>query len=504
MTGVQTCALPILERDRFDIGPQSVRDNILPMKNQFNEVESVKRELNRRLRYYLQARSYLNVFSNTQWHRFIIISMSDMIIKLLVEHIYNGAGGEMKESNILSKESQDIINKFIDNNSDDIIKSYNSIVKVKGDGRLTDNEIEGKLDEERCISFDNLFNSLKILKEDLKQTNKLHREDWLQELGDNIRSTGNPFKSPAGRISNKHLSDIAIEVNKYIKYMRRRMDGKNSDHFIVESFRNAAEINYLRKRYGSFYTLSIYANKIIRKKRREDKGLRLSDKMENRDQGKGNRPEDLHKQNVPGCALISDYAINNEHGIDRLKLSIARILALIEKPGCTLPTTEETFMNLAYSLSVKSACISRQVGAVITNSDGYIIGAGWNDVGSGQIGCAKRCYDDFIRYTGQDSLLSTWKETFDYFRENDFLEGHSKNDCYCFKDLQSKSEISKKIDKAFDKLKCTETGKQIGDNHINEIKKEIKEHLDIKRLEYSRALHAEENAILQEIGRAHV
>ncbi|MBN0371943.1 deoxycytidylate deaminase, partial [Pseudomonas aeruginosa] len=44
------------------------------------------------------------------------------------------------------------------------------------------------------------------------------------------------------------------------------------------------------------------------------------------------------------------------------------------------PTADESGMYAAYSASLKSACLSRQVGAAIANKDGNVISLGWNDV----------------------------------------------------------------------------------------------------------------------------
>ena len=51
-------------------------------------------------------------------------------------------------------------------------------------------------------------------------------------------------------------------------------------------------------------------------------------------------------------------------------------------------------MNMAYTMAMKSNCMSRQVGAVIEGKYGYLVGAGWNDVGVGQISCGKRNIKD--------------------------------------------------------------------------------------------------------------
>lgn len=59
-------------------------------------------------------------------------------------------------------------------------------------------------------------------------------------------------------------------------------------------------------------------------------------------------------------------------------------------PCLVSPTSMERVMQLAYSAKLNSGCISRQVGAVVTDINNSIKSVGWNDVAKGQISCALR------------------------------------------------------------------------------------------------------------------
>ena len=482
------------------IDPKMLVDSLNTYEQIYNNLELRKKDLNRRLRNYLQTRDYLKTFISIKWPSFTVISMSDLILKLVIKSLRDDKGQfkEINMSTIFSKEAQAEIYQFAKEYADQI-DNY--------DNRINPKAFEVP-SEEDCREFDNMFLSIKNFKERLKKTNSSYKEQWLQDIGDNLRATGNAFTNMdeenskrKGKVNSNYLDIIAQEANKYIKYTRRRKDQKKSNFFVIESFRNPAEIDFFRKRYGSFFAISIYANKELRRERREKIGLKLLDIRDKRDQGKENSTVEIHKQNVSGCVLLSDYAINNEYDLNRLQLKVVRLLSLIERPGCTFPSTEETFMNLAYSLSVRSTCISRQVGAVITNSEGFVIGAGWNDVGSGQLGCAVKCIEDFVRLSGQEHLLSIWRYPFEEFKKHGLLEKFADDDCLCFKDLQSELKISKKIDEiALNYLKNisgAEKEKEKVIKFLDEFKVFLKEAFSIKRLEYARALHAEENAILQ-------
>lgn len=409
--------------------------------------------------------------------------MSDLIIFHVIKNSINSDSKQTSEFIDYDK------NKLPQSIKEKIFKLAEYHIETISNYKLImENKNYDKLDYETCKKIDQMFSDIHELKIYINQFERID-EEWLQDLGDNFRATGNPFITYRGNAFN-NLEDLAAEANLYIKYMRRRKDGNNQNYFVIDSFRNPEEVNFFRKRYGTFFLCSVYANKKIRKIRLDKKSF-FSEKRELRDQGKGNSARDLHKQNVPGCVLISDYAINNEGEKEDLKFKIARLLVLIDRPGWITPTAEESFMNMAYSLSLRSRCLSRQVGAVITNSDGFIIGAGWNDVGSGQLGCSTRCLDDYYKYTSADSLLSVWDKQIEKFKEEKLLEKFNDDDYFCFKDVQSDYHVSKKLDDIFNSYFKEEK------ESYKELINTIKENIGIKRLEYARALHAEENAILQ-------
>lgn len=463
--------------------------------------EERKKLINRNLRKLLHNRDILNVFCNTIWPKFTVISMSTMMMKLMIENI-NDVDDEIikdivKDSKII-EEMKKLYKNFKLN-----IENYNNYI---------DNKMYNKLDNIFCIDIDNFFKELEELKDKLK---KIDNGELLQNIGDNLRATGNAFKSYDKEKMNKKFKNLDIlsqEANRYIKYTRHRYNDSNN-YFVIDSFRNPMEIIYFRERYGSFYVCSVYADAKTRQQRLNiDSNIFFN--RDNRDQGKNNALEELYKQNVSACSLMADYAINNENDKNDFYNKLIRYLCLIERPGCTQPTAEETFMNLAYILSLRSTCISRHVGAVITNNEGYIIGAGWNDVGTGQLGCSTRCIKDFNNFATDDSLLSVWKDQYEKFYNEGLIQDYDENDYFCFKDIQSKLIINEKVNDVIDdfdlnsKIKSIlskeENENELNNKYINELikitndlKEYLKKNLSIKRLEYARSLHAEENAILQ-------
>lgn len=101
--------------------------------------------------------------------------------------------------------------------------------------------------------------------------------------------------------------------------------------------------------------------------------------------------------------------------------------------------------------------MSRHVGAIVTNSVGYTLGVGWNDPPSGQVPCALRTAKDLT--SNLDEVAFSAYERGEQFIQHISNSGIGDNP-FCFCD--ELSIIQKK-----------------------------------KSREYTRALHAEENALIQ-------
>lgn len=138
-------------------------------------------------------------------------------------------------------------------------------------------------------------------------------------------------------------------------------------------------------------------------------------------------------------------------------------------PGLITPTAMERVMQIAYTAKLNSGCLSRQVGAVITDSNNSVKAIGWNDVAKGQVPCALRSLEGVI---------------------NDF-------DPITYSEFERNDERFRK--KAKDKLIIfREKGNKISGYNFSYCFKSLKNSIDSdKNQVHTRALHAEENAFLQ-------
>ena len=153
-------------------------------------------------------------------------------------------------------------------------------------------------------------------------------------------------------------------------------------------------------------------------------------------------------QDVEMCIQNADiFLANNELSDEKPYLcqNIVRYLSLMMHPGLVPPTPVERCMQIAYTAKVNSGCISRQVGAVVTDSEYQILSLGWNDVPCGQTSCALRNIIDVSRgidknaYSeyeiGKDSSFKHFLEKYRF--EKDMVEVRLRGlpACFCFKDI---------------------------------------------------------------------
>ena len=99
-------------------------------------------------------------------------------------------------------------------------------------------------------------------------------------------------------------------------------------------------------------------------------------------------------QDVKNCIENADIFLSN-NGVEddlnkKMEWEIVRNICLILYPGLVQPTPIERCMQIAFAAKANSGCLSRQVGAVVTDSKFRILSIGWNDVPEGDVPCSKK------------------------------------------------------------------------------------------------------------------
>lgn len=179
---------------------------------------------------------------------------------------------------------------------------------------------------------------------------------------------------------------------------RVAMKDVDKGNYVVDSIRNPAEIRFLESQFPEFYLLGVYADNEIRWERVKSKYTGHQDEF-TIDERRDNEGNEEYGQQVEKCFERADYVlINNKpiqenNKIDALtKMQIERFLKLAEHKQL-YPTEMETAMAIAQAASLRSSCQKRQVGAAIVDQLGGVIATGYNEVPPESESCLDMCGD---------------------------------------------------------------------------------------------------------------
>jgi len=220
--------------------------------------------------------------------------------------------------------------------------------------------------KDRLLQFGYKVKEIKVssLLSENEMADEYERIKSLMEKGDKLRKT------------TKNNAILAYGSAKLIKEARSE-DG-NKKAYIINSLKHPDEVETLRKIYGQgFYLFGIHADK----KRRlhyltHDKGLKSTQATQLTDTDEDEKI--THGQRTRDTYHLSDFFINFGKNDDQVKNTIQRFLELIFSHPYKNPTFDEFSMFMAFSSSVRSGDLSRQVGAVIAKNQ-QILSTGANE-----------------------------------------------------------------------------------------------------------------------------
>lgn len=286
---------------------------------------------------------------------------------------------------------------------------------------------------------------------------------------------------------------------------------------VIDSIKNPFESMYLKQRYSNYYLIGVYTDerqrqqRLINSKKFSIPDIKAIDHVEQlrdfknsykkwkkRDSGSSSKEaeskivETLYDliyrekldnvlpfiiQNVSSCLESADIFINNSddnRAYLKLKYTLLRYISLMMNPGLVLPTDLERCMQTAYVSKVNSGCISRQVGAVVTDNEYHLLSVGWNQQPPEQLPCLYRDLCEVSAHHDPEGYS-------DY--ENDDCEDPSFQNAIsaCVNEVYASSECALKAN-----------GKHVPfcfKDIYNDIEKQ-------KNQVHTRALHAEETAFL--------
>ncbi|MEW9308206.1 anti-phage dCTP deaminase [Labrys neptuniae] len=236
---------------------------------------------------------------------------------------------------------------------------------------------------------------------------------------------------------------------------------------IIDSLKNPGEVDRLRTVYGDlFWLVGVFAPEEVRISRLKAATPNsayiqlISD--QDYDEGTG------HGQSVKDTMSLADMFIRNDAPNKvQLQAALEAFLDRIFEVGVSTPNTDETAMFSAASVAMQSACLSRQVGAVIQNQHGDLVGQGANDV------------PKFDGGLYSSNLLPALDHR-----------------CYNWKNRICHNDAEK--DAIFDQIAkfARETFKESSEDDVKEFLKKVRKSRVKGLIEFSRAVHAEMAAIV--------
>ena len=167
--------------------------------------------------------------------------------------------------------------------------------------------------------------------------------------------------------------------------------------FIIDSLKTPEELQLLRSIYGDrFISIAAYASRAFRR------NTVAKDIAESRNQPRPERhltkatgiverdergvEENTFGQNVSAAFPLADYFVHSGTLLG-VQQGLTRFFNLLFGHPYVTPTKQELCMFMAHACALRSASMSRQVGAVIATASGQILGSGANEVpkaGGGQ------------------------------------------------------------------------------------------------------------------------
>lgn len=391
------------------------------------------------------------------------------------------------------------------------IDDPNGLLKIKEPGKLESlHSVFFTTDSQ----FSKLFGELSLL---LYRKNSYLRTLFFHRISCNIRTSGRPNDDSSNDGMNNVYNNAKL-INRLIKAYKNCLLEGAPCQIVIDRLRNSLEIMYFKERYSAFYMIAVHniydRNLVFKEMVRNDTEKsstieRLLD-LDNIEYKTNDFKVGLFSSpDIENCIQKSDIHIiyRNQTDIEhRVSIydfystheQIIKYLALIKQPGIVTPSSTERCMQMAFNSKLNSGCISRQVGAVVTDEGYAVKSVGWNDTPKKTMPCLLRNVEEVLdgSHLGEnDRTYSTFEITasnFKYkvnFQKND-SNGQPKNAKFAGKNFAAN------VQEVYPKPKL-QAIKSEGKNCSYCFKSLHNKFEGEDNQVHTRSLHAEENAMLQ-------
>lgn len=424
----------------------------------------------------------IHKYYKENWKEFKIIRASDIICTYILKYNFDELNDILNDFNKKMKESnqEDVLYNRLKNFDEigtfpiGIRETYNTahekFKKIHDD--LTS---EKNVDDLYSLISNDLINISNDIKKELLRESYKKYTDIFQLIGDNIRLYGD-IKIIEEKKSSENIYNISRRINQFIKIYKKYNEKTHEPTLIViDAIRNPLEAIFFKERYSAFYLFAINCNdediedRLLQNNNMSREAIKKQSSKELQEKSLESL-ENFVSQNIQDCISSSDiFIVNNgkynSKNFLELYGQVLKYISLIMHPGLITPSLDEKMMQVAYTAKLNSGCLSRQVGASITNENGSLKAIGWNSVAEGQTPCLLRDIQD-IKCNTTSSAYSVYEKSQEFkgFIKDikqlpkDFGLNHS----FCFKTIYTDNNLKEK-------------GNQV----------------------HTRSLHAEENAFMQ-------
>jgi deoxycytidylate deaminase len=302
-----------------------------------------------------------------------------------------------------------------------------------------------------------------------------HADSFKPENGESAYSlkrklieSGNQLRRDNG---NSILAELAINEIAVSRETNKKGEDFESNRicYIIDSIKNPEELELFNLVYRDiFYFIGVFSSIDVRVRNLEQSNLKTHEVYELVDRDSG---EEMNfGQKVTDTFIEADFFLRVDANIKTIiEPKLRKYLNLIFSSDVVTPTASETAMYLASAAAGNSACLSRQVGASITDEDGEVISVGWNDVPKAGGGVYQSSTNAIVQTNDRRCM--------------------NLNGGICFNDKE-KSVISETLANEFIKNGL------IPENKKQQVLQLIKKSRIKELIEFSRAVHAEMLAII--------
>ena len=433
-----------------------------------------------------------NHYINT-WKPFEVISASDIITTFFLETSMKEVKSFLNDNDLIDIDINDVKKQF-----KQFHKEFKDIKLIFKNKEIYNMKLK-KLKKLKKYLFDELPKISKKIKKYISDTYGYRVYSKLfQTLGDNLRTYGQ-INIDESKYNTENIYVISKRINLFVKLARELNTREEKDtNIVIDAFRNPIEMLFFREKYSAFYLFTINASendindRLYKISKMTDEEIDAQRKKEN-PKKPFEKYDDFISQNIKSCIQkgdihISNNGLSNNNNFLELYGQIIKYISLIKHPGLITPSLDEKMMQIANTAKLNSGCLSRQVGASVTNYNGSLVAMGWNSVAEGQTPCLLRSKSELIKSTTSNSY-SVYEKSNKFIKalknnspiiKNKSLKG--LNQSFCFSEVHNKAveyENNKNI-------KCENENGEKSENCKCD-----------KNQVFTRSLHAEENAFLQ-------